>query len=324
MQDQFAHICGRIRALEANPFNKDYADRMISAKNADEAFQILNETNFSDWMKESIKSEDFEKVIDYSMMQTKNFLVNTAPENWIVNIIWAWYDYYNIKTAIKANLIWENFENISWKLTPYWNIEFKKIKDAIFEWSSFEIERLNDLKNETFQSYEKNKNLQLIDIICDKHMYEYFIWKSKKLWSKLLTIFYKKKIDITNIISYLRTFKTKYKEEFFIKWWTLDKSVLIKWQEDEINQMINSKILSYESIDNIFTKEWYMHLSSIFEAQLSDLLNSTKQIVYSKEVVFAYFWRRMKESIAVRVVMVWKINSLPEEKIRNTVNKILI
>ena len=324
MQDKFAHICGRIRALEAHSFKKEHAERMLSAKNPEEAFQVLNETNFSDWMQEWIKAEDFEKVIDYSILQTKHFLVKTSPENWIVNIIWAWYDYYNIKTAIKANLIWNSFEEISWKLTPYWNIEFKEIKDAIFEWRSFKIERLNELKNLTSKNYLKNKNLQLIDAICDKHMYEYFIWKSKKLKSKILTTFYQKKIDTTNIISYLRTYKDWYKKEFFISWGTLECSVLIKWQEEEINRMVNSKILSSNSINSIFTKEWYILLSSIFEEQLSNLLNITKLMVYEKEIVFAYFWKRMKESIAVRTIMVWKINSLPEDKIEETVNKILI
>jgi vacuolar-type H+-ATPase subunit C/Vma6 len=309
-QDNFAHICWAIKAKESQNNWDDILTRMKSAENPEESFKILNDTYFSDWFEKNLTAIDFEKVLKKSLLNTKDFLIKRSPEKWIINLLWAWFDYFNLKIFLKAKLKWLEFQNIEQHFSVFWNIQLKEIKDVVYDWHFFKIERLNTLIRKINKEYEKTKDIRVVDFLADNDLYNFLLNKSKEIWATLIYRFHIRKIDIINTLTYLRTYKDLFNINIFIKWWTLDMKILENWDKNEINNMIKVKICNFWKDYDFFEEKYFLEIESELEKRLNYYIWKINLQVYWKEVVFAHFYKKFQMAKKIRRILVWKLNNI--------------
>lgn len=99
----YEYATGLIRVLEKQlPDTTDF-ERMLGAKNADEALSVLRETIFSSVLADR-SQEQYNEILEDGMLQLKNTLKKSLEENTLSNFLFIQYDFQNIKTLIKEKL----------------------------------------------------------------------------------------------------------------------------------------------------------------------------------------------------------------------------
>ena len=119
---KFAYLTGRIRALETTLLSENEVERMVDSKSAKDAFRVLNELTYADFLGDINKIEEFQKVIDAGLQETKTLIRKLSPYKWFLNILWYRYDIHNIKTLLKAKIMGKSFENVESILIGMGNI----------------------------------------------------------------------------------------------------------------------------------------------------------------------------------------------------------
>lgn len=316
MFNKYIVASARIRALESRALWQKDIERMLNAKTAKDAFNVLQDNCFSEHLS-WVMYKDFENVLTRYLNRVKKTVTLSCPSCWVIGLISIWYDYYNIKIALKSFLKWEDFDNVLDNLSTLWNIQYKDIKDFAYEWGLLS-ENFNKLRTQIMEDYSDKNNLQRVDILCDKWMFKDIFELSKRNWSELISNFYKKRADVINTMTYLRN-KENYDWELFIEWWDLSVQTLLSWNYDEINRMFNFKLwldISTLELSSYATIWAYVNKVLIW------VLEQAKYVAYWQEVIFAFFWDQVIATEIIRSIMVWKINHLSYEEIQAHITSI--
>ncbi|MFI3249871.1 MAG: V-type ATPase subunit [Eubacteriales bacterium] len=92
----YLSISTRIRAMENRMLTRERADRLIDAKDDEEASKVLSECGYGD------ASGDLETMLSKSRALTMADMASAVPEGALVAVFALKYDYHNIKVALKA------------------------------------------------------------------------------------------------------------------------------------------------------------------------------------------------------------------------------
>lgn len=111
----YSFISGQVRAQESRLLTLNRLDRMIGAKTPEEAFQVMSELSYADLLEEGTRPQNFEKIIQRGLWETKHMLMSSAENDPGLNFIWLRFDLNNLKRALKLSLLTEEktIENFS-------------------------------------------------------------------------------------------------------------------------------------------------------------------------------------------------------------------
>jgi len=208
----YTYSVGVVRALESLLLNENELERMFLAKNAEDAFRILNETDYANNKEGVHDPTDFQKVINEGLIEIQQRLEKITPDQRILNILWMEYDFHNIKTMLKAKLSGKTFKDIENLMSKMGKINIIKLKNYIFDninedWNLYpktEIyikKRINDVQD----LFEKtNKNPQVIDLFLDQKMMKIIWHKAVDSKSEFLKNYIQLFIDLHNIRLFFR------------------------------------------------------------------------------------------------------------------------
>ena len=311
MLNEYVSASARIRALESRMLNAKDIERMLNSRDAKEAFDVLQDTDYADHAGE-VGFSEYEAVLSDSLLNAKNNLLMSCPEWWVLDLISVWFDYYNIKLWLKAYLKEVNFEEILPSLSAIWSIDFKSLRDYCIEWKILSQD-MADLRTRIIKDYTEKWDIQRVDLICDSQMLKVSLKKAREIWSELIIDFYKNKIDMINVLSYLRL-QDDYNESYFIEWWNMYKSVFSSKNSEEVLSMIKSKLDIDIEIRDDQALAW---LTTMLDERIYSNLAESKYEAYWENVVFNYFWSKYRSNEKVRTIMVWKINDFPKEEIES-------
>ena len=317
MFNNYITASARLRAIESEMINEKDIERMLNSSNAKEAFDVLQDSSFSSFIS-GVSYKDFESSIDKYLQRVKKTIILSCPQWEVVELISVWYDFINIKLALKSFLKGDSFDNILHNMSQLWGIELLNIKDFAYENGKI-TEDLTKLRSEIISDYNKNSDLKKVDIACDKLMFKNLLNIARKIDSKIISDFLKKRIDIINIITYLRI-QQKHDLSYFIDWWDINCWLLWSNNKEEISSMIKYKF----NIDINLSEDIssFLKISSQFNIELNKSLDWVKYLAYGQEVIFAHFWMQVKSTEIIRTILVWKINDIDKQTIRNHLRKI--
>ena len=324
----YGYAIGVIRALETKLLSSMQYNRMMDSNNAKDAYTILNDTDFSDFLVDHPSVYDFEKVLEKSLISTKNFLIKITPNNYVLDGMWKWYDIYNLKTVLKGFLYQSELNSLKDYLSPLGTIDNQKIINFVFKNQKIsELEHFLEVKTQAEKIYEEKKDFRFIDFTFDKFLFDFmlqWIHKIKLLreWDFPMLKFIKKKIDITNLQNSLRLTeqdKEIFAEFIFIPGGNLEIEDFLS--EKNKKEMLTS-MLKPSIINDFFENKDYRLLKKQLDDVLIDLMHNTRYISEGPIPVIGYWWARRNASDIIRSILVGKINNVHQEKIRKYTKKI--
>lgn len=333
---QFAQSVAWMRVMENQLLSENEMERMILAKDAKDAYRILNETDYSSHVGDIENIESFEEVINSGLRDAKVLINKIAPEKWAFNILWYRYDFHNMKVLLKAKHSEKTYDDVHNLLFTFGAVPVEALKKYIFEGeeASFGLSEEDEkyLKESiklANTDYLKSDDPQIIDIVSDKRFCKIINQLAVKSGNAFLIKLTKKYIDLKNIELFIRLKIQKREEELlekgFVRRGYLEKYRFVDAFRKDINDFAESlKHTDYGNIIRDAVKGYeddksFVKLDKLSYDHLTDYIQQAKRIAIGPEPVFAYFWAKKNNALIIRSIMVAKLNDIDPEDIRNMI-----
>ncbi|MFC1616053.1 V-type ATPase subunit [Patescibacteria group bacterium] len=331
----FAYSVGFVRTLETLLLNENEVERMVLAKDADDAFKILNEFDYADNKSGVDNPADFQKVINEGIVEIKEMLENVTPNKRILNILWHDYDFHNIKTMLKAKLSGKTFEEIEYLLSDLGAIDTEKMRQFIFDESTTVIWELDKETEEYLKSriikiqkkFEKDKNPQIIDLYMDQKLMRIKRGIADYSQNEFLINYVRKLIDLNNIRLFFRMKSQEKPQELFElaliwKGHIPYQKFIHAFKEGKLEEFVEamsatpySDIIS-QGFKHYQEEKTFIYLEKEIENYLINYIKSAKLIPFGPEPLIAYFLAKKNNALIIRMVLINKLNKIEPEEIR--------
>lgn len=328
---QFTQVVSRLRVLETRLLDKAKIDRMIDSDSANDAFKVLQETEYVNVMTDIKTAEDYEKMLSAELKRVYKESYDMSPSKPLVDIMSIKYDYHNAKVILKGIFLKKDFSNM---LIWVGRVDIDKLRFNIENNHSELSKIMRKAVEEVEEDFKEKKDPQRIDILLDRYMFVEMMDIAKSLEDKFTIKYVKALIDLTNIKSLLRIKKQNKGKEFLlsaiIDGGELDKDALVSLLTDA-SENISSKLshTNYEEVlksgveDFIKTNSTVL-LEKLVDNYIMDLMKEAKFIPFGGESLIAYIYAKETEIKVIRIIMASKLNNITSKVIRERLRDIYV
>ncbi len=326
----FAYITGLIRTLETRLLSQNELDRMVDARNFQDAYRVLNELDYSRFLDKAKTPIEFQKVLEADMLDTKELLISRCPHSWFLNIFWYRYDIHNIKTLLKAKLMGKTAESVEHLLMKLGNIPFDILIKYIFNEERIvldphEHEKIEKVIQKAKTKFALNGNPQEVDYIVDRLYFQLALTTARRTRLPFIIEYIRHLIDLSNIKLYLRL--ENWKDEsadklgLLAKGGKLDFNIFFKEEEAFLYEisMTSYKDFVEKSIEEIRNEDQFIQLENEAENYVAKYLRTKRFEAIGPEVVMNYFVAKKNNDMVTRLVLIGKMNNIAPDKIRKNV-----
>lgn len=328
----FIHSVTRTRVLENKLLSRVVIDRMVDAKDIDEVFMILGETDYSEAVSSISKAEDYEEILSAELERFYKLMKEITDDNAVVDLMALKYDYHNLKVLVKEK---EMGKDLSDLYVPIGTVDFKKLKVNFLSDTFRLIEpEFKDVLVSVTKDFEEKKDPQRIDLIIDKYYFEHLYSIAKQTDIELFVNYVKDLIDFTNIRTTIRLKRQggdiKFLEEVLLPHGNIKKSSILlalndsidviirKFENYRISPELKKGLESYQSTNRLSDLEKYM------DNYLMKINKSSKLIAFGPEPIFSYMVAKESEIKTLRIIMVSKLNKLSSDSIRERLRDLYV
>lgn len=320
------------RVYEKKLLDRARLDKMIDAKDADEAFKILMDTDYA-------KSADGVRGVgDYELLlkneTARAFKAGSemlGGDKRILEILSLKYDYHNLKTMVKAKVSGKDMDDLF-----IYSSDNRPDKIKL----QFESGHFTDTKSEFANAlreaeakYTDTLDPQMIDIVMDRAYYSHLYSIAKSLDIDLFNDYVGASIDFYNISSMLRAVKmgksTNFLNEILVDGGGISVNKLISLSREEFDRLaltIKSEKIGrtlVECIDDYKASGCSLTVvDSMKDVYLSRLNSDSRFIPFGPEPIFAYLVAKEKEISMIRLILVGKLNKISSAKLRERLGDI--
>ncbi|TJX13185.1 V-type ATP synthase subunit C [Tissierella creatinini] len=322
----------RTRVLETRLLSGTRIDRIIDAKDIQEIYKILNETEYSNAVSGVSRDDEYEKILSSELKRVYKLMREVSKDPIVVDLMALKYDYHNLKVMIKEDKF---NKDLSDSYSPLGTLDLKKLN------ADYADGNLNDIKPEFSQAIEAvlkdleiNNDPQRIDMILDKYYFNHLYKMASETKIDLFVEYVRDMIDFINVKSIIRLKNqgkdVKFSDDVILENGNIDKETILASLNDSVDNMIhkfrNSKISSglskglesYKHTGRLSDLEKYM------DNYLMELNKASKNIHFGPEPLFSYLVAKEAEIKTLRIIMVAKINNLSPEVIRGRVRDLYV
>ncbi len=318
------------RVYEKRLLDKGKLDKMIDAKDADEAFKILLDSEYSKSMDSVEGVKDYENLLKNETSRVFKLGTEMLEDKRILEILSLKYDYHNLKTMVKAKVSGKDLDEL-FIYSSENNPEKIRLQFESGHFTDTKSEFIKALKDAE-EKYNETSDPQLVDIVVDRAYYEHLKAIADSLKIELFSDYVSASIDFYNIVSMLRAIKmgksTNFLNQILIEGGAISVSRLILLSREDFDRMAFA--LKSEKIGralNDCVEDYKVHqnpaiLDSMKDVYLSRLNSDSRFISFGPEPIFAYLVAKEKEISIVRLILVGKLNNIPSTKIRERLGDI--
>lgn len=317
----------RTRVLEKRLLSRAQYDQLIDARDMDEVFRLLNETEYGAYFNKVEGPHAYDQALDKALQDFYKDMRWMAPDKELVDIFLLKYKIHNHKVFMKELLLGEDQAEVYMDID---GSDFLERKETLMLMDEKLREReFPEYFAKALKAYDKTGDAQFVDIYADASYFEQMLALATKLDVVMITDYVKDLIDFTNLKTLFRMRKqlknAALLQDTLIEGGHLEKNMLARRFFDPIediaaslkNKRVGTALRkgfeAYESTHKLASFEKY------FENHSMDRLKDAKMVNYGPEVLFAYLLAKETEVKNLRIILVSKLNNLPAEKIRERI-----
>lgn len=313
-------------------------ERMLGAKNAKEAYRILNDTDYSTHIGDIEQVEDFQEVIDAGLSDTRDLLRKSTPHRWVLNMAWYEYDAHNCKTYLKAHLTGKTREDVEHLIIPWGKIKPSVLAEYIFDDEIIQLRmkgsekpRLERAVRRARELYEETGELMLADLHVDRAFLKVRQKISREVESSFLKDFFKAKTDLFNLNAFFRIKALDLDESILKRTLTVGGTIRHDKYRDNFKEDFDAlvevfRFTSYNKVIEKGVEDYkkdgaFQKLEQGFRNHLIDLMHDSRFLPYGIEPILMYWWQKELNAEIIRMIMVGKLNGMDQDEIREKLPK---
>lgn len=331
-ENKYLYSVTRIRALETKLLDKTKIERMIEARNADEIVKILYETEYASSISEMKCIEDYEAVLSKELSNTYELLSEISPVPELTNLFLLRYDIHNLKTLLKSSYLGEDSDEL---LSSIGTIPLQRLKTMVKEKDFRDLDPiLKECVEEIVGEFTLNPDPQMIDVTLDKCLFKLMYKSAKDNKSSFLMDYISTQIDLINIRSLVRVKAMGYGRDFLKKVILLNGKLDYAFYNDIFDESLETLIekLAFKDYGKVVEEgiASYIKTKSLTKFEkLSDdfifeLAKKGKYVAFGIEPLVGYLMAKENEAKIIRMIMVGKINGIPNELIRERLRDVYV
>lgn len=330
--DKYLYAVTRIRSLETKLLDKPKIERMIDTKNAEDVVKVLSETEYSSLVSEMSSPLDYEMLLLKELEKTYAFLLEIAPSKEIAYLFLIKYDIHNLKVLLKSSLLGAEYDEL---LINIGSIPVIKLKEMVKEKNFREFDPIiDDALQSLFSNVSETPDPQSINIVLDKSQYEIMYKLAKRSKSSFLMSFISAQIDMINIKSFLRIRVLGLGKDFLTKViisdGKLDNDFYSKYFDEPIETIAEKlwatdyyKVIQ-EGLESFAKTKSFTKLERLIDDYILEFVKVGKYVAFGIEPIVGYLMAKENEVKIIRIVMVGKINDIPNDIIRERLRDVYV
>lgn len=328
----FSQAVIRIKVLEKRLLSRGRLERMVDAKDTDEVFKILGETEYQQHLGNVERAEDYEKILSAELKRVYALMNELTGEKIIAELISLKYDYHNLKVLVKEKVSGKPMAHL---YMPYGTQDVGKLRSAVLQGDFSELdERIANALTETLNDYEKNTDPQRIDIILDRAYFGHLMALVEETEIPMFMDYVKNQVDFVNIRTLVRVKKMdkdiRFLEEVLLEGGSIPRETILYSINDSLdtimaklrNEKLSRPIL--EGLESFRKTGRLSDFEKIIDNSMMALNEPSKNIIFGPEPLFSYLFAKEAEIKALRIIMVSKINKLSPETIRERLRDLYV
>ena len=331
-ENKYLYSVTRVRALETKLLDKAKIERMIEAKNADEIIKILNETEYGSSISEMKDIEDYESVLSKELSKTYELLREISPVPELTNLFTLRYDIQNLKTLLKSSYLDEENDGL---LSDIGTISSQHLKKMVKEKDFSDLDPIiRECVEQVIGEFTVNPDPQLIDVTLDKCLYNLMYKIAKDNKSSFLMDYISTQIDLINIKSLIRVKAMGYGRDFLKKVILLNGKLDYAFFNDIFDESMETlsdrlafkdygKVVG-EGISNYIKTKSLTKFEKLSDDFIFELAKKGKYVAFGIEPLIGYLMAKENEVKIIRMIMVGKINEIPNELIRERLRDVYV
>lgn len=299
-----AYLVSYLKTLKSEFLDQNDFERMIEAKNAEEALHVLNETHYGQYLGDLRGPEDFDVVLNEGLEGVKDLILKLFSRDKDLRFLWLKYDFLNLKSLIKLKFQGENAQ-----LNNLGTIELDVLREVILEGIKKELPyNLNGVIREVLKTYEKNQDPQEIDLILDRKYIEVLIRELARIKSRILKDFLRREIDLFNVKIYFRIRGEEGKEADFIPGGLIPLRRFKISNEDKFVKSIDDleEQAEFKHLEEQVEKEGLLSLELAARRILFEILEKAQNKILGIEPVFAFWQAKVEETKLIHKILTLK------------------
>jgi V/A-type H+-transporting ATPase subunit C len=320
---KYIYAVSRIRAIEKKLLTNSSFERMIDSKTPDEALKTLLEADYG--YGTDIKNVlQYEKLLKEEYNKVYQLLSELAPEPEIINMFLISNDYHNIKVFLKSEFSGQESMDI---IVEPGSIPANTLKIMIQDRNFSDMhETMKNAIEECIETFGATKNPQIIDLILDKAHFVHMKEIAKASGSDFLNDLVVMMIDISNLKIFLRIKNLKktwdFLQKVLIPGGKIDNKIFLENLDSSLDNFLETlKYSKYgelleKSIENINSTKSLTKFEKLCDDFILSFVKKAKFIIFGIEPLIGYLIAKETEIRNARIIMVGKINNIPNEKIR--------
>jgi len=346
--EDYAYAVGKIRALETQLLTKSDFERLLETSDATSALQELSDTPYGEHLTRIKDISEFELLLNEELKKTYNLIKELSLHPEITDLFFLEKDLHNLKVLLKSKYagISPDGNLIDLGLFPLAGLKGMVEKN---DYAGFTNSTIRETIVQAIKQFELTHELQIIDFVLDAVIYEVFLNTARKYQNIFLQNYFQLQIDLINLKTLVRFIVTKkdkryFKDglihggnltyEFFLREFPekegdvphkvgLERYKNIITYEKDLNAKERRTPLleNYEQIISAGIKSWlkersFSLLEKLIDDSLTEYLKKAKYITLGLEPLIAYLFAKEIETKNIRVIIVGKINNIPQEILR--------
>lgn len=314
-QPSIAYAVGRVSAPAWKPLGESQLDRLLSSSGYEEGLRLLSEMG---WQRAD--NQDVEAISVVRLEKVCKLLRSISPEPEITDAFLMRHDAQNLKALLKARILGIAPEG----LTNCGTIPLEKLRHAVIERVYYSLpEPFGKVMMELEKRISLTVNPMEIDIRIDQALYAFLGEKLKKSTSRAAGKFFSGKVDILNLIAFLRLEGMGMKPEAILDYLLPGGTITkLNWARvGESKALLDYHFLPYGRKVLDAMKEAAGNLAALpmlekaMDDYLLSLFKAGKVEPFSLDVLLGWLLAHEREAAAVRLIMAGKLNGFSREQI---------
>ncbi|MCF7812508.1 V-type ATPase subunit [Candidatus Gracilibacteria bacterium] len=331
----FLFINGQIRAMESRLLDVNRCDRMIGARSPEEAFRVLVELQYAEYVDEKATPQDFSRIIDQGLQETKDLLLRGTDNHPGFQFLWWRADTNNLKRALKLKLVQKKSELPEFTnengFSPLGEISPEDLQMIVFEGKFPEnfpseyrgiIEKIPSL-------YEEKQEFRSVEFALDQAYFAILQKIARREASSFLKNWLQLQIDMVNARSLARLLlmrEEKIPQEAFLEGgsYTWEKIRKIENWEQFLEFIKYTDFSNIRSVikENDSDEDKLLKVEKECDRVYKSFLHQAQEgEIDSIQVPLAYFEKRLQNARMLKFIMFAKFHGLKPETIYQTLKQ---
>ncbi len=305
---------------------------MVDAKDMDEVYKILGETEYMNMTSSANPIEDYENILSGELKRVYKNAYELAKDSLVVDLLALKYDYHNLKVLVKEKFLDRDLSDLYVGIS---SMDFDKLKLNYKAGNMKELDpRIRENLEKVEKDFEEKKDSQRIDILLDKAYFNHLYDMAVKTQVPLFKNYAEDLIDFTNIRTLVRVKSQKkdlkFLEDVLIENGKIDLEIIRQTLNNPLDMMV-ARLKAFEISSKVKKGlEAYGESGRLSEFErlmdnyIMDINKPSKYVNFGPEPIFSYIIAKETEIKTLRIIIVSKLNGLSPDDIRERLRDLYV